>query len=687
MRKWSFLLFDLILILLTFLLPNLLWSFSGKDLVQNNSAIKPRPLSDEEETLLALTLGIINTTNQIGFEEARKLLREDEAIKFGKLFNFFFSRLNFWNELDIEDIALFQIGPAFTASKKTVDLIRDSQDLISEWRDISTRERKALVKYETFLRKYPHSKYAPAVQRKLQKLKAKKSRHDYLLEMKLAKQALKAEDLPLAKRHYQTALRLSPATHKEVSKALYKLAELERADRDRKRTLDLVKPGGEIFLNPGEKENYEELLVSLTQHDTDTLLAASKEFVQRHKNSPLKDEAEVSVALAYEFKDDLSQAKKVFKQVGRKYPESNMGRYARRIAANPHYDLYASVKKTVKNRQKEAIKYVLLGENSNLAWSQGGVTGWTKQAYNLKENQKQISSPNRLISRAFEVFVQKKVPTNQTTITLGEEYLKKYPRSKRAPEVRKIVARAYEEEKLYNSALFHYNLIGNVPGNKLKELEDKAAIDLLQGVTPDKKNLYYANILELYPHSDAAHLIRKYTNNKGAGGVIGPKEKTGGISFEISSGSSPIMPLLGSNSWLLKARDNSSLPVSHPLLGLSMNFGRNSTTSPEQANSPQLFGLPLHLKKEWVKEDEYSMGYQLWDEKQFATGKLSLEQWDAVAQMGVNKKGPNTQVHLPIPVIKNFIPLALRVRAKLGRVQFLPVMEDIELDDAALYQD
>lgn len=684
MRRCFFLRFSIILFtvtILTTLWPSPILSFPGKTLVLKNNP-------EDEEALLALTLGNLNVLDQIELEEARELLREDKAIKFGKLFNFFFSKFNFWNELDIKDIVLFQIDPIYTAAKKTVDLIGDSRELVSGWRDISIRERKALVRYEHFLRKYPHSKYAPVVQKKLEKLKTKKIRHDYLRELKLAKQALKAEDFLLAKKHYQKALKLSPATLEEVSSALDRLAGLEKSYLAKREPLDLVKLGGEVFLHPGEKDNYEELLLSLTTHDANALLLASKEFIQNSKNGPLRDEAEISAALALEFKEDLTQAKKVFSQVKDKYPKSNMGRYARIIVDNPHYDLYTSIKNTVKNKKKDTIKYVLLGDASNPNLPKEGVTGWAKRAYHLKENQKEISSPNRIIGRAFEVFVQKKVPTNQTIISLGEGYLKKYPGSKRAPEVRKIVAQAYEKQKLFNAALFHYNLSGSVTGSKLKELEDKAAIDLLQGVTEDKKDLYYANILELYPRSDAAHLIRKYANNKGAGGIIGKKEKTTGINFEMFPGSAQMMPLLGGgNSWLIKTSDNIPLAVSHPLLGLNLNFDRRSDTSLNRESTPKFFGLLLLPRKEWVKEDKYSMGYQLWDEKQYAMGKLSLNQWGATAQMGVNKKGPNTQIHLPIPIIKNFIPLALRVRAKLGMVQFLPVMEDIELEDAALYQD
>jgi tetratricopeptide (TPR) repeat protein len=667
-------------------LPHILLASRGKDSSQNNSLSKNQHLRDAEDALVALTLGNIGHQDQRKIEEAKELLRKDKTIKIGRLFNFFFSKLNFWNELDIEDIALFQIGPTFTAGKKTVDLIRESQKVIAEWKDISIRERKALVKYETFLGKHPQSEYAPDIQRKLQKLKAKKRRHDYLREMKLAEQALEGEDFPLAKKHYQKAFKRSPASYEEVSGALEKSVKLEDAYIVRRKAINMVKPGGEIFNSPEEKGDYEKLLVSLTKHDANTLLPAGKEFLERHKDSPLKDEAEVSVALAYEFKNDLSRAQKVFKQVGENYPKSNMGMYARKIADNSHYDLYSSIKKTAKNRKKDAVKYVLLGENFNLGLPKGGITGWAKRAYGIKENQKEVSSPNRLLKRAFEVFVQKKIPTNKTILSLGEEYLRKNPHSRRANEVRKIIARTYEEEKRYNAALFHYNLISNIANSKLKELEDKAATGLLQDVREDEKDLYYANILELYPRSDAAHLIRKYANKKGSDDK-GSKIKAIGFNFEIPASGPMLISLIGGNPWVIKAKNTRALSAYHPLLGLDMNFDNKSHTNLEKDIGPKFLGLSLYRKKEWVKEDKYSMGYQLWDEKQFAVGKMSLNKWGTTAQMGVNKKGANTRLHLPIPVINNFIPLALKVRARLGRIQFLPVMEDSQLEDAALYQD
>lgn len=110
--------------------------------------------------------------------------------------------------------------------------------------------------------------------------------------------------------------------------------------------------------------------------------------------------------------------------------------------------------------------------------------------------------------------------SNEKVITEGEAYLALHPHGREAAQVRRRLVRAYERSERWDRALLHYQALPDPDPDKVHELQDEIADDMLKRAAADPRDASLLRaVVTLYPASDAADRAREIlaTRDTGAG--------------------------------------------------------------------------------------------------------------------------------------------------------------------------
>jgi|GEM_PF-2400273 TolA-binding protein len=476
-----------------------LTGLSGNALVIINNQNREREeyISSQKEALKRLNEKDLKTLVKMRLKDenllkAEKLLRDEKKNKAGRVFN---------SLLKSVDIISFSMGSILGS---TIDTVVQTILNIRDLNNISTREKRAIVQFEEFLKKNPDSLHADRVRTKLAKLKAKKLKTDYKKEIRQAERSFKEAKLEEAKRSYQKALSYIP----ESSKAKRGLEQTELSIDKREKEIEkgLKVSRSSTFSSSQEKEDYQKLLYLVVKGDPEEIISKSREFIDKYKESPLKDEALYNLSIAYDLKGNHEKAKEVMKELAREEPDSNMGHHAKLLLNDENYNKYKGFQQARTDHRIDTIRYAVGGKKL----AKDNISSGTSHV--ILEGVKSIETmgmANLLAAffRTASMFGNDPV-SNREIIDMGEKYLSKYPDSERSQEVRFELAKAYERERDYPKAMKHYDLSEKVSEKKIKSLREKTSKVLYQKAELtdgwEGKVYYYRAVMASYPDTKTA---------------------------------------------------------------------------------------------------------------------------------------------------------------------------------------
>ncbi|MBI2876633.1 MAG: hypothetical protein HYY20_07105 [Candidatus Tectomicrobia bacterium] len=457
----------------------------------------------------ALERLILKRLQEDELNEADHLLREDRSVKIGKFYNIFAFNLNVLNGFGWADLATAPLGAAPKVGERVFSFLGDLRQFFRELNQINPRERKALHLYDTFLHRWPQSPEAVTVEARAEKLRQKMGQYLFKRQLQLAREALREGDPHRGLYHSRKALELYPESE-EAHQRFEAARKRERSLQEELQQSELISPRGvELQQPPKVQQAYQEILYALTIRDAKRLKELSWRFSQEYANNPLADDARGALALAYEWEGNPRKSRQILESLMAKKGESNMALHAQALLNDPGYDPYFTFETLRKGEYRSTWEYILLGKRLDFAWD---VEDWdlfdiARDSLSLTNRLRKLN-PNRMLRRAFDLFVLRKSLNNSALIAMGEFYVTNHPSTTRTAEVHRVLAEAYEKKKDYHRALLHYKKSGHPAPNKAKELEEKGAEYLLQLAQKSRdegeRAFYYSSLLQLYPASASA---------------------------------------------------------------------------------------------------------------------------------------------------------------------------------------
>lgn len=425
--------------------------------------------------------------------KAESLLKKEKKDKVGRVFN------SLLKSVDIISLSLGSIiGSTIDTAVNTILNIKDLDN-------ISIREKKAIVQYEEFLRSNPESIHAEKVRKKLEKLKEKKRKTEYEKEIELANVNMKQGYIEQANEHYKKALSYYPESKEALKGKETTKSFIEQREKSIEETLKVSK-NPPTFSSFQEKEDYEKLLYVTIKGNPEEIISESKEFIEKYKESSLKDEAEYNLSIAYDIQENHEKAKEIMRRLIEKEPDSNMGHHAKLLLNSSDYNKYEAFQKAGREHKIDTFKYALVGEDlakNNISF------GTSRVILEGVKSAETLGMANILGAcfRTLNILADDPIP-NEEIINRGEEYLQKYPDSEKSKEVHFELAKAYERDHDYANAIRHCILSEKASKKKIDHLKEKMANVLFQKAKLanqwESKTYYYKAILTSYPDTKIA---------------------------------------------------------------------------------------------------------------------------------------------------------------------------------------
>lgn len=367
------------------------------------------------------------------------------------------------------------------------------------------RERRALVLYEEFLRRYPDSKDAPAVTERVKGLRARRAAALRDREIAAGEAAQEAGRPAEAEFHFRQAL-----VHDPDSKAARRglgAAQAARQGTDAAARHAMAAGAGEpAFADPGEAADYESLLRALAAGQAGATFDAASAFAARHPASPLADAAKDAAALALERQGRGEEARTLLEEIAASGRGPERAR-AEALLRDPEINRLLALRGAKSQHTRETIQYILLGR--------GG--GRDQLAFALTPLLLHGTAailpvaPFLLVMRGMALFevVTGNPISQQPIIEAAQRVLREGPGNEAAVrEAAGALGRAYEREGAYEMALYYYALAGEADEARTGDLRRKAAKALLglaeraRGIR--QKGRYLAALARRYPETEEA---------------------------------------------------------------------------------------------------------------------------------------------------------------------------------------
>lgn len=367
------------------------------------------------------------------------------------------------------------------------------------------RERRALVLYEEFLRRYPDSKDAPAVAERVEGLRARRAAALRDREIAAAEAAQEAGRPAEAEFHFRQAL-VSDPDSKAARRGLA-AAEAARQGAEAAARHAMAAGAGEpAFPDPGEAADYESLLRALAAGEGGATFDAASAFAARHPASPLADAAKDAAALALERQGRGPEARALLEEIAASGRGPEPAR-AEALLRDPEINRLLALRGAKSQHTRETIQYVLLGRGGGREQFAFALTPL------LLHGTAAIPplAPFLLVMRGMALFevVTGNPISQKPIIEAAQRVLREGPSDEAAVrEAARALGRAYEREGAYEMALYYYALAGEADEARTGDLRGKAA-KALRGLAERargirEKGTYLAALARRYPETEEA---------------------------------------------------------------------------------------------------------------------------------------------------------------------------------------
>ena len=443
--------------------------------------------SDEQRKLIQSRI------NHDELRQANELVRKNTTNRVGSMAN------RLLGSVDLIDIATGSyMSAAVDTTVSQLMALRESK--------MSTSERKALVLYHRYLKRYPRDPQRTEIEKLVEALERKKRAVLVDQYLQAGKKAEKEGKYTLAEFQYTQATFVNP--HAEAAaKGLDELAERIQRKKEEKRQVALPpEPSSKDAQHLDFDPDFLDLLYALVLRNPSEVEAHARDLGTRYADSPLGDSAQDALAVAMEMRDRHDEAKVLLHRLVQSSNSSFHKKKAEALLASPDYNLLSQVRAAQQKHRMETIRYVLLGENflnKNLIMSAqplvvqglGGLNTWG------------IANLIIMGNNLYQVLTAHPI-SDQDIIDKAVAYIRNHPHSESTTEVYNLLAKAYESRGNYDKAIAYYKLTGSASEEKIRELKETAAESLLEMAQKNPvraaKEFYLRGILEFYPDSAAA---------------------------------------------------------------------------------------------------------------------------------------------------------------------------------------
>ena len=365
---------------------------------------------------------------------------------------------------------------------------------------LSIRERKALILYKQYVEKYPDSRDARKLRKKIKKMERKVVKDEYARAIREGREAYGEGRWDNARALFQYGMEFEPGSEN----ARKWIEKTDRACKTEREAIARALEPQRAKAPLPENEVLQDLLIAGLIGLPDIMIIKADAILAEGNAEGIDDEARYLIAVAHDMSGAHEEAVAILKSVARKHRKSNMARHARLALSNPDYHRYSRIQEARADYWRDMLSYIISGQqmakDSAVAaparvLSQGAGAVRTLGIFNA------LGIAVRTLSAGMTSPI-----SDQEIIESAEEYLIRYPDSKRTESVHWMLARAYERRGEYRKAINHYRKAGDKNPERTRKLEEKKAAQWLAIAdgADDSKESYYSAIITSYPGSRSA---------------------------------------------------------------------------------------------------------------------------------------------------------------------------------------
>ncbi len=426
-------------------------------------------------------------------KHAEELLAGNDVDQWSKLLN----RL-----LGATDLVQLASGSYLTAAFETafVEMQRTRALRMSE------TERKALVLYKRFLKRFPEDPRNTEVLAKAAILETKKEDVWIQRHLEKARKSLHKGNIDEAEFHTSVAAAVDPEAG-DVKQHFRKIAKAQKA-RTKNRHLHLsVKNTDNLSdLPPGQRPDMRALLYALVRADGATAGKLARDMAHRYEGKPLGTVSRNAQAVALDLSGQHEEAKQTLGAIARTAPFQRERHRAQSLLDSPEYNHLGALERARADYKMDQVRFVLLGENF---LEKNVLIGVSPVIAHGIGGAATLGTANILmLSGNLLEFLGGNPVSNQTVINAAAQYIRSHPSSEKSGDVYLVLGETYERKGQLHRALHYYRLSGKLTPERIHELEELAGQTLLnraKGTTSQaQQQILYTVILQHYPETSAA---------------------------------------------------------------------------------------------------------------------------------------------------------------------------------------
>ncbi|MFQ5657980.1 MAG: tol-pal system YbgF family protein [Candidatus Methylomirabilales bacterium] len=376
-----------------------------------------------------------------------------------------------------------------------------------EMEGMSVQERKALVLYQEFLRRYPEDPEAERVEEDVTRLQAKRQEALMVRQVERGEEALEAGNLWTAERHFEAALGADSVSD-AAQGGMQVVESRRRLQRDGQAEALRSTPEPPPLIDDFDETLYYNLLLATSRRQPTSMRTAANMLASYHDDDPLWDAAVDAIALAYELEGEQERAHEVLGELAGSGRSSFRQEQASLLLDDPRYNQLVAIRTAERQHFRDTLSFVLGGRET------------LKKAV--------VESPTTLLLygtpaaiplgaalaagvgiRGIRALTGNPV-SRSAIIEAAGQYLREHPRDDpHYGEVCHLLAQAYEDEQRYDRAIYYYREAGADPED-IRELEERAAEtlhDLADEASPRQRARHLFAILRNYPQTEVAREV------------------------------------------------------------------------------------------------------------------------------------------------------------------------------------
>lgn len=400
------------------------------------------------------------------------------------------------------------------AQGRTQPLFQLPLDIFFSWKkylEISPRQKKSLFLTKRFNKKYPDASGVDKRKELIRKLSRKKSKQIRKRETSYGVYYEKRRNLVRARFHYNNALEALPNNSPSLKRKIEGLkSRLAGKYRDRSECLTVLK-GEDFFQNPGESEDYHNLIYSSLKDDKENFNRQVMHFMKNHPSSNYIDDALYVSAGMENIRKDRKEVFRRFRRLTLNYPDSNAAWLASSYLESPEFNLLKDFKTEEKQYHNETLHYILTGKRERedqLYIAAGAVTGAPSRA---AENLGLVFIIDVAV-RGVKTLFNNPVPSEDVK-SAAARFLRFHPDDSLTMEIDKYLVDLYRKEGDYYNAIKYAEKEAVLPEKEMYELKGRQARKMFTLIkqSPDSplKKERLVRLIEEYPEASIIPLAKK----------------------------------------------------------------------------------------------------------------------------------------------------------------------------------